>query len=138
MTNENEFARKITTCLDAGTSALKAGTVYRLQQARSAALARLVEPERASDIRLSPAFAGAGGGSGTAGGRRVFASRKLWLGIALVFILAIGYQQWQAWQQASELAEVDTALLSSDLPIDAYLDRGFQNWLKSIAGDDGF
>ncbi len=22
------------------------------------------------------------------------------------------------------------AILSSDLPIDAYLDRGFQNWLK--------
>jgi len=29
-----------------------------------------------------------------------------------------------------EIAETDAAILSSDLPIDAYLDRGFQVWLK--------
>ena len=30
----------------------------------------------------------------------------------------------------AELAEIDSQLLTDDLPIDAYLDRGFQNWLK--------
>ena len=42
MTTENaDFARKIAAHLDQGTADLKAGTAYRLQQARGAALARL-------------------------------------------------------------------------------------------------
>ena len=28
------------------------------------------------------------------------------------------------------MEEIDAALLTSELPIEAYLDRGFQNWLK--------
>ena len=46
-----------------------------------------------------------------------------------------GVQQWQAYQQLNDLEETDSAILSSDLPIDAYLDRGFQNWLKHT-GDE--
>ncbi|MET0440381.1 MAG: DUF3619 family protein [Casimicrobiaceae bacterium] len=46
-------------------------------------------------------------------------------------LAAFGWQQWQAVQQVREFEELDAQLLSSDLPIDAYLDRGFQNWLKT-------
>ncbi len=49
--------------------------------------------------------------------------------VVLLAALTFGYQQWTAYQQAEELASIDTQLLSSDLPIDAYLDRGFQTWL---------
>ena len=41
----------------------------------------------------------------------------------------IGYQQWNLYQQSREIEELDVQILSSDLPIDAYLDRGFQTWL---------
>ena len=44
---------------------------------------------------------------------------------------AFGYQQWQAYQQVNDLVELDAQILSSDLPIDAYLDQGFRNWLTS-------
>jgi len=37
---------------------------------------------------------------------------------------------WQQNQRAAELVEIDSQLLTDDLPIDAYLDRNFQNWLK--------
>ena len=37
---------------------------------------------------------------------------------------------WQQNQRAAELEEIDSLLLTDDLPIDAYLDRDFQNWLK--------
>ena len=37
-----------------------------------------------------------------------------------------GYQQWTAWQELEELEDLDAQILTSDLPIDAYLDRGFQ------------
>ena len=131
---EREFAKKITTYLDHGAAGLKAGTAYRLQSARQEALARLADPQRATHLQLAGAHAG--GGSGTAGGgRSLWGTGRLWVGIALIVALGFGVQQWQAYQQLNELEEMDAAILSSDLPIDAYLDRGFQNWLKRT-GDE--
>ena len=48
----------------------------------------------------------------------------------------LGWQQWQAWQQQLDIEETDAAILTSDLPIDAYLDHGFQAWLKHAGDDD--
>jgi hypothetical protein len=129
-TPDDKFARKLTGYLDHGTADLKAGTAYRLQKARAAAIARLAEPNgvRALASRLSPAFAGAGG-PGTGGGRSLWTSARLWLGIAIIVAAGFGYQQWQIYQQTSEIEELDAQILSSDLPIDAYLDQGFRNWL---------
>lgn len=127
---DNEFARKLAAYLDKGAAELKSGTAYRLQLARQEALARLADPRRAPAVRMSPALAGAGGG--TAGGGTGFRMNvKIWVGILLIVAAAFGYQQWEAYQQMTDLEETDAAILSSDLPIDAYLDRGFQNWLKA-------
>jgi Protein of unknown function (DUF3619) len=132
--DDQEFAKKITAYLDAGTAELKAGTAYRLQLARTKALARLDDPQHAVEPQL--ALAGAGTGTiGGIGGRSIWASGRLWIGVALIAFASVGYQQWQAYQQLSDLADTDAAILSSDLPIDAYLDRGFLNWLKT-SGDD--
>ena len=49
--------------------------------------------------------------------------------MVLIAAAAFGYQQWQVYQQTREIEELDVQILSSDLPIDAYLDRGFQTWL---------
>ena len=133
--NDNDFAKKLTAYLDGGTAELKAGTAYKLQLARAEALARISDPQRASAVRMTPALAGAGAdaGTGTAGGGRGSrSSAKLWVGILVIVLAGFGYQQWQAYQQMTELEETDAAILSSDLPIDAYLDRGFQNWLKQV------
>lgn len=131
-TNDDDFARKITPYLDDAAAQLKAGTAYRLQLARAEALARLAEPERATATSLTPALAGAGASAGSVGGGTGFRiNAKLVVGILLAFATYFGYHQWQAYQQLVELEETDAAILSSDLPIDAYLDRGFQNWLKS-------
>lgn len=129
-TQDDNFAKKITGYLDQGTAELKAGTAYRLQKARATALARLAEPSgiRASESRLAHAFAGTGGpGSGGSKGPRTGA--RLWLGIAIIAAALFGYQQWQAYQQVNEIVELDAQILSSELPIDAYLDQGFRNWL---------
>ena len=129
------FAKKITTYLDRGAADLKPGIAYRLQLARAEALARLDDPARSAE--LSVAVANAGGGSGTAsGGRGFWASGRLWVGIALIVAAGFGVQQWQAYQQLYDIEETDAAILSSDLPIDAYLDRGFQNWLKRVSDED--
>jgi len=132
MKTEQDFAKKITGYLDDGAADLKAGTAYRLQLARQEALARLADPRRAAELRTAHAFAG-GGTAG--GGRSLWTSGKLWLGILLIAAVGLGFQQWQAYQQLADVEETDAAILSSDLPIDAYLDRGFQNWLRHASDD---
>lgn len=134
MDKEQEFGKKIAGYLDKGAGELKAGTVYRLQLARQQALARIAETQRVSDLSLAGAAAGAGSAS-VRGGRGFWASSRLWLGIAVILAAGFGYQQWQAYQQLNELEETDLGILSSDLPIDAYLDRGFQNWLKHASDE---
>ena len=133
MTDERDFAKKITTYLDRGTAELKAGTAYKLQLARQAALARLADPQR--EARSQLALAGAGRGK-VGGGPGLRIGTRVGLGILLVLAAMFGYQQWQAYQQLGDIADTDAAILSSDLPIDAYLDRGFQNWLKHLSDDD--
>jgi hypothetical protein len=57
-------------------------------------------------------------------------------GILAVFALAIGalgVQFWQNLQKASELAEIDSALLSDEVSPGAYLDQGFMEWLNHLS-----
>ncbi len=124
------FAKKITTYLDAGTAEIKSGTAYRLQQARAAAMARLAEAGTAGvpQSRVAHAFAGSAGTSGR-NGASFWKGGRLWFGILLIAAAGFGYQQWQVYQQTREIEELDAQILSSDLPIDAYIDRGFQTWL---------
>jgi hypothetical protein len=129
---DNEFAKKLTSYLDDGAANLKAGTAYRLQLARAEALARLGDPQRAPATRMSAALAGVGSGT-VGGGSGLRMNAKFLVGVLVIVFAYFGYNQWQAYQQLTDIQETDAALLSSDLPIDAYLDRGFQNWLKSTA-----
>ncbi|MEO8537789.1 MAG: DUF3619 family protein [Betaproteobacteria bacterium] len=125
---ESRFAHQVTARLDAGAAALRPGAAYRLKQARAAALAAL-EPAPVREVE--PAFVRAGGRASTrSGGRGIPAAG--WLGVALLVAgLGFGYQQWHAVQQVREFEDIDLHLLASDLPIDAYLDGGFQNWLRT-------
>jgi hypothetical protein len=120
--NEADFSKKITGYLDRGTAQLKAGTAYKLQLARHEALARLSDPKRVSELAL------AGAGGTLSGGKRL-GDVRIWLGILLIVGGGV-YYQWQAVQQQRDIEETDAAILTSDLPIEAYLDRGFQNWLR--------
>jgi hypothetical protein len=57
-------------------------------------------------------------------------------GILAVFALAVGamgVQFWQNLQKASELAEIDSALLSDEVSPGAYLDQGFMEWLNHLS-----
>jgi hypothetical protein len=61
----------------------------------------------------------------------VAASAPIWIGIVTLTAGLLFYQQWQTVKQTREVEETDAALLTSELPIEAYLDRGFQRWLTS-------
>jgi hypothetical protein len=73
----------------------------------------------------------------TFSGNWSFGSRSTWdtLGwvaplVVLVFGL-IGIAQWQEDSRINDIAEVDAALLSDDVPPDAYADSGFMGFLKN-------
>ena len=121
--NESEIAKKITGYLDQGTARLKAGSAYRLQCARQEALSRLAEREHAPELALA-------GGGGMFGERRFVGGLRIGIGVALLVAGVLGYQYWEAEQQARDIEDTDAAILASDLPIEAYLDQGFQAWLK--------
>lgn len=124
--NDTDIAKKITAYLDHGTAEMAAGTAYKLQLARREALAHLAEPQQAAELAL----AGAGNHGATSGRRRLITDLRLWLGVLLIVGGILYYQQWQVAKQIREYAETDTAILTSELPVEAYLDRGFQNWLN--------
>lgn len=128
--NDQELAKKITALLDRGNNDLRQGTAYRLQLARQAALAKMAERADAPLTASSPALALAGGAGTVGGKRRLLTDFRLWLGVLAIAGGAYFYDYWTVLQQASEIAELDSALLGSDLPVDAFLDKGFENWLK--------
>jgi hypothetical protein len=125
--NEREIARKLVGYLNQGADRLKPGIAYRLQLARERALAEAAEPQRAAELALSAA----GGGAWRDRRRHLLADVRIWISVLLLVGGVVYFQYWQSMQQVREIAETDEAILSSELPIEAYLDRGFQNWLKS-------
>lgn len=131
--NESQFARTIKDALNAGLG-LSPEVSARLKVARERALERQRAPAR------GVALAGAGRAGSLLGSPNQFVTRIL-LPAAILVAAAIGLQQWQdaqratgaLWQQVAEIEEIDSGLLTGDLPIKAYLDEDFQAWLKRSA-----
>jgi hypothetical protein len=124
---EMQFGNRVRHILNQGLD-LEPEIAERLAAARERALARQ-RPEPA------PALAWADNVVGRVGGWGGLALRVL-LPLAMLLAGAAAIYTWQQNQRADELEEIDTQLLSDDLPIDAYLDRGFQNWLKKRAAEE--
>ena len=54
---------------------------------------------------------------------------RAWPILALVVgVAAIAY--WENQQRAAELADIDVAMLNDELPLNAYLDHGFNAYLS--------
>jgi hypothetical protein len=121
---DDELAAKIVQRLDHGVENLDAGTRERLAAARKAALSRYRErPEPVFGLAWATNVLSAKGGmQRTHGARYLIAVAALVLGV-------IGFAYWQT-MQSNDFSEVDVNLLIDDLPINAYLDKGFDSWLK--------
>jgi hypothetical protein len=50
--------------------------------------------------------------------------------VSLLLLSLIGVMYWQRAVPNGDIAEIDASLLTGELPIDAYLDSGFEAWLK--------
>jgi hypothetical protein len=133
-TKEREFALAIRRALDESTEDLPQPTLARLALARRAALQRKkpeVAPQTAPVTAMAPAFAGAMGAAMGARPPVVRAPRfvLMWPMFALVAAL-IGVAYWEDQQRIADTADIDAAMLSDELPLNAYLDHGFNAYLS--------
>ncbi len=128
--NELQFARRIRHVLDQGIQ-LDDATAEKLHAARELALSRQ-RPEPAPVLAWADNVLG--DGEGWAGIGWQVGARVL-LPAAVLIVAVAGIYNWQEKQRLAEIVELDSQLLTDDLPIDAYLDRGFENWLKKRAAE---
>jgi hypothetical protein len=120
--DQQRFGNRIRHLLNQGLE-LDPGVRERLRAAREQAL----EAQRAEPV---PLVRWADNVFGTLEGWRGVSTRVL-LPVAVLVLAVSGIYTWQEKRRVAELVDIDSQLLSDDLPIDAYLDRNFQNWLKS-------
>jgi hypothetical protein len=122
----DRFGHRVVTQLDQGTRSVHPDISERLRIAREQALARrrIVELQASSSLQVASLSGGLtlGWGWGT---RISSLLPAILLLIGLLAISAFGDDQ-----RAHELADVDTELLSDELPPDAYVDSGFAKFLQ--------
>ncbi len=125
--NEQQFGNKVRHLLNRGL-ALDPAKRERLRKAREQALERQ-RPEPVLGLRWADnVFGRFDGWWGL--------SARVLLPLAVLVFAVSGIYTWQENRRVAELVEIDAQLLTDDLPIDAYLDRGFQNWLQSRGADE--
>ena len=120
--NEPQFGNKVRLLLNQGAQ-LESKTLGRLRAARDLALRQ----QRVS--RPVAGLAWADGLVGSFGGFAGF-SFRLVLPMAVLVGGLVAINGWQQNQRVAEVEEIDALLLTDDLPLDAYLDKGFEAWLK--------
>jgi len=128
--NELHFTRRIRSHLDQSTQ-LDPAIADKLRAARELALSRQ-RPEPAPVLAWADNVFG--NGEGWRGVGWQIGARVL-LPAAVLIVAVAGIYNWQEKQRLAEIVELDSQLLTDDLPIDAYLDRGFENWLKKRAAE---
>lgn len=116
----DELAHKLGQTLDRGAENLDRGIRDKLQAARQRALAH----QKVAIAGLSLA------GLGHFASEVLLPQARMLAMLSTLVLGVIGTYYWNSFQQAAENVEVDSALLADDLPINAYLDRGFRAWLE--------
>lgn len=126
----DRFGRAVAARLDSAGDQIS----YEARERLRAARVRALEVRRQQQV--APVVVGRGGNATLAFGERSWFNRVA--SVLPLIVLAAGLvliHTFQADRRASELAEVDAALLTDDLPPAAYADPGFVQFLKSGGGD---
>ena len=123
MNHEDELARRIAKVLDEASGELAPRHRERLSAARRLALSR---QQRETSSVWVPAWAGPISRlteQSVLGARYAIAFAALVLGLLGVVYVHTG-------SISSDIADIDAGLLTDELPLSAFLDQGFDSWLK--------
>ena len=123
----DQFGLTAAALLRQGTQSLPTGIKDRLYIARLKALS-VKKPEK---VRIVQHVLASSSGSWFTGSRS-FWDNVGWLAPLAVLVFGlIGIAQWQQDSRINDIAELDVALLTDDVPPDAYADSGFLGFLKN-------
>jgi hypothetical protein len=126
-TEADQFGLTAASLLRQGTQSLPAGIKDRLYAARLKALS-VKKPEK---VRVAQHVLASSSGNWFTGSRS-FWDNVGWLAPLAVLVFGlIGIAQWQQDSRINDIAELDVALLTDDVPPDAYADSGFLGFLKN-------
>lgn len=123
--NEKEFGAKLRPWLDRVADETGALQATRLKSARLRALDAYREPVRLFGLVTI--------GAGTAQTLKYGVLQQVLLWLPLVLLIAT--LAAKALNPEVDIGELDAQLLTGELPIDAFLDKDFDAWLKSASGD---
>ncbi len=125
-TDDLNFAYKVRHALNETLDHLPPATTDRLASARRLALARKKAHAAAPRQGMLARWAAR------------FAAQPAWVGrmsvaVPLLALAAgmVGVYQFEQEQRIADLAELDAAVLSDELPLSAYLDHGFNAYLTT-------
>jgi hypothetical protein len=122
---EERFGSRVRQLLNHGLKDIPPASSRRLEAARHLALAR----QKQSVPEWVLAVEGAGMGAPLLGRRGKSLLRQTLAIISLLVGMWLAFY-WHSTQYINELEEVDIALLSDDLPPEAFLDDDIYEWLK--------
>ena len=123
MNNSEEQGRRIAKLLDRAADDLTVEQRMRLAEARNLALARA---RSESQRELAPAFAGR---ISSLTERSIFGVRYA-IPVAALVLGLLGVTYMHNGGFSNDIADIDAGLLTDELPLNAYLDAGFESWLK--------
>ena len=119
--NEKDFGANIRPWLNRSADQVGEMQATRLRSARLRALEAYREPVRLFGMVII------GGGTAQALKYSVFQQALLWLPV-LILLAVLATKN-----VPMDLGEIDAQLLTGELPIDAFLDKDFDAWLKNAS-----
>ncbi|HLO63765.1 MAG TPA: DUF3619 family protein [Azonexus sp.] len=126
--NEERYAYRVRQALNHGLKDIPPATARRLEAARHLALSK--------QKQLAPQLSIAGlGGSHFRIGSHIPYLKQILAVLALLLGMWISFY-WHSVQYVTNLEEVDSALLTDDLPPDAFLDHDFFEWLLDDSSEE--
>jgi hypothetical protein len=126
--NEERYAYRVRQALNHGLKDIPPTASRRLEAARHLALARQKQPLGQLAV-AGVGHLGARFGGGIPYLKQILAILALLLGMWISFY-------WHSVQYVTELEDVDSALLSDDIPPEAFMDNDFFEWLKDDSSEE--
>jgi hypothetical protein len=121
--NDEEIGRRVARQLEASLDRIEPAITRQLAAARAAAM------DLARDTSLAYGAASWSAGGARLGGMpRGHGLRRYWLPAA---VLAAGLAAIISWNTITVPQDDETELLADELPLNAFLDKGFDEWLAS-------
>ena len=122
--NEKDFGAKLRPWLERSSASVGELQATRLRSARLRALDKWREPVRFLG------FVTIGAGTAQTIKYSILQQGLLWLPLVILLAILVG----KSVAPEVDIGELDAQILASDLPIDAFLDKDFDQWLKNASG----